>query len=139
MLRRLVRWGAIAVACVLVAPWHYSTSHYVYFVTASSCWGGLGAGQISFGYDGNDAGRARWQWRDTTERLRWGFRWVHRPGYLITAVPFWCPVGAALALSASTWWTEAKGRRAGRVCMECGYDRAGIPRDALCPECGRPR
>ena len=59
--------------------------------------------------------------------------------------PIWLGLAADTAIFASAWWLilfaprrlrRTLRRRRGH-CMTCGYDRAGLAPDALCPECGR--
>ncbi|MFT3686648.1 MAG: hypothetical protein QM783_17305 [Phycisphaerales bacterium] len=49
------------------------------------------------------------------------------PGF---AMLVWLVTGLAL------WLTRNRGRR-GMLCAHCGYDRAGLPAEAPCPECGK--
>ncbi|MEZ6235708.1 MAG: hypothetical protein R3B68_16115 [Phycisphaerales bacterium] len=43
--------------------------------------------------------------------------------------------GFAAAMAVSRWKPR---RHSPWLCAECAYDRAGLPSDAVCPECGTP-
>lgn len=49
-------------------------------------------------------------------------------------VPWWPVVVTAGAVALRARWQVVQIRRGG--CQRCGYPRAGIARDAPCPECG---
>jgi rubrerythrin len=50
----------------------------------------------------------------------------------------WPLVLAALALTLYAWHLDTLARRRARLnfCPKCNYDRTGLPKDAVCPECG---
>ncbi len=86
---------------------------------------------------------ASWAWRmvgpDSTgeppfHRLVWRPRWVSRPNGFGVVVPLWpvavAGIGAGVAL-------VRRARRPERGTCVCGYELAGLPAGALCPECGR--
>lgn len=52
-------------------------------------------------------------------------------------LPLWIPTAACLLAAAAFWRTDAAHRRRLRtgLCPACGYDRAGLPAAAACPEC----
>lgn len=55
------------------------------------------------------------------------------------SLPLWC---LALPFAARAFVTERRHRRLvtrARIgkCLNCGYDRAGVPAEAVCPECGK--
>jgi hypothetical protein len=57
-------------------------------------------------------------------------------------IPTWAPALLLLALAAAAWrgpLRRRSRRRAGR-CVQCSYDRRGLPdpASAPCPECGAP-
>lgn len=61
---------------------------------------------------------------------------TRRPGefsdaFLVCAMPF------ALLITFIAFIASA-GKRSRRLCGFCGYDRTGLARESLCPECGQP-
>lgn len=67
-----------------------------------------------------------------------------RPALILPFKPLWPGFAVNTLLGALLWWVPIAGlqtfvsfrrRRRGR-CSRCGYDRAGIPPQAPCPECG---
>jgi len=53
-------------------------------------------------------------------------------------VPLWMPLVVSLGVTGAAWRLEVLARRRDRAgkCAACGYDRAGLKADAVCPECG---
>jgi len=53
-------------------------------------------------------------------------------------VPVWFPL---LIAAAPVLWLAARHRRVAlaSMCPSCGYDCAGVPEGAVCPECGKAR
>lgn len=51
--------------------------------------------------------------------------------------PLWMPTVVALLCAGVAWrcGRRARLRDRGRVCRECGYDRAGLAEGSGCPEC----
>jgi hypothetical protein len=48
------------------------------------------------------------------------------------------PLALATVLAWRLDWLDARAARRARLnlCPKCNYDRAGIAKDAVCPECG---
>ncbi len=53
-------------------------------------------------------------------------------------VPLWCPLLVSFVSTTLAWRLDTLARRRARLnnCPKCNYDRAGIGKDAVCPECG---
>lgn len=70
--------------------------------------------------------------------MAWWFRVTWEPGRKTVSVPLWCPLVIATGLSAAAWHRDLAARRRARAgsCPACGYQRAGLPARAPCPECG---
>jgi hypothetical protein len=94
--------------------------------------------------------RPGWHFNDLTTRggdvprWRWlQFNWSSATSREFTAViPTWAPALLLLALAAAAWrgpLLRRSRRRAGR-CVQCSYDRRGLPDPSStpCPECGAP-
>jgi hypothetical protein len=62
------------------------------------------------------------------------------PGYLFIGIPLWCPALLVMLPTIVAWRTDmkAQGRSRAGACIKCGYDRAGISTQTVCPECGAP-
>jgi hypothetical protein len=74
--------------------------------------------------------REAWMWKPAFERVT-GLWTLH--------VPYWIPT---IVLGVATGMFFGTGRRARRwartgCCLACGYDRGGLAKDAVCPECGK--
>jgi hypothetical protein len=50
-------------------------------------------------------------------------------------VPLWMPLAACIGVGSVAWWRYCRRYRRGQ-CSYCGYDRTGLARGAVCPECG---
>jgi hypothetical protein len=62
-----------------------------------------------------------------------------KTGVYSAAVPLWIPALAVFIPTALVWRTDiiiARRRWHAGQCLKCGYDRAGLPEDFPCPECG---
>jgi hypothetical protein len=72
--------------------------------------------------------------------LRWSFDWGRDTGDSAwgVVVPLWVPLTISFGATLAAWRLDALARRrAGlNLCPKCNYDRAGIAKDAVCPECG---
>ena len=62
----------------------------------------------------------------------------HNTRAVRTEVPLWMPLVALLVPTAWLWRGEIRRRVPPLTCGGCGYDRRGLPADAVCPECGKP-
>jgi APA family basic amino acid/polyamine antiporter len=58
-------------------------------------------------------------------------------GFVFTMWIFYGLAGVALILIRQREKRAAITPRASRVCLECGYDLAGLPHSQACPECGK--
>jgi hypothetical protein len=60
------------------------------------------------------------------------------PGAKFFGISLLNVLGLVLVPAGLLWWArlrELRGRAAGR-CAACGYDRKGLSKGAVCPECG---
>jgi hypothetical protein len=55
-------------------------------------------------------------------------------------LPFWIPVTVSVVSAVFAWRLDTLARRRARLtfhlCPKCSYDRTGLAKDAVCPECG---
>lgn len=54
----------------------------------------------------------------------------------LVRIPLWIPFTMSAAVSVWAWRRHWKRNRHG-LCAKCGYDLAGLPDGAACPECGK--
>ena len=56
---------------------------------------------------------------------------------LIIQIPYWLPILLFASISGGLFWHDRRAARRARVgmCLSCGYSRAGLALDAVCPEC----
>jgi hypothetical protein len=142
-IRRTIKWGGAAATLLLATSWAASAWWYVVFRVGNGIEIAGGRGVL----------QAAWPMPKVAYALDSGFRagWVFPRGNLwwmqIDAdlgrilIPFWIPLAVAIALTAWAWHLDAlacRRERAARLnlCPKCNYDRAGIAKDAVCPECG---
>jgi len=77
---------------------------------------------------------------------RWPRAWLPSAsglgtGYGHIYLPYWLPILLFASISGGLFWRDRRAERRARVgmCPSCGYSRAGLPLDAKCPECGKPK
>ncbi len=163
--RKTLKWGGAAATVLLVVVWVGSARYYADWNNARDTHVALEAGRIVIGRDPyvrvfaalrdrpteSNVAYANGKYREARRHallphrlgsftITWRFNhfmsngawWVWVPLWMI-----WMPVAAVTLLA---WLTDIGNRRRSRrrrgFCAICGYDRAGIPADAVCPECG---
>ena len=54
-------------------------------------------------------------------------------------MPYWIPTLVRGVATGMCFGTGRRVRRWARLgcCLACGYDRTGLAKDAVCPECGK--
>ena len=143
-IRKRIKWGGGVVTVLLVVAWGGSVWGRV--IWYGSAWAaGLCVGCVGARGDASDWGK-----RPTglvVERsaaiddvLWWPELDVHsKPASVL--IPLWMLVLASLTMTMIAWVLDARVRRRSRAgcCITCGYDRAGLAPDAVCPECGAER
>jgi hypothetical protein len=148
-IRKTIKWGGAAVTLLLVVVWFVSGSF-------SATWGSkagykfdLIKGGVFFAYspatvDGASVigwelsevnpRFADWQWCDWVPTCG---RYSPLPGWYVL-VPLLFLAAPCSLVTATAWRIDTLARRRARLnlCPKCNYDRAGIAKDAVCPECG---
>lgn len=147
-----VRWTATTIAAAMILLW-LSTARWRF----QWCSGDAGLVELWWGRcdvmrsDGaGRVGEPGWTVYDNGT-LRLGHWTTFRTRGLVDAlqpagartiwitVPLWLPAALTTAAAAALW-AGGPGRRVLRTrsgrCPDCGYDRAGLPAPAPCPECG---
>jgi hypothetical protein len=66
------------------------------------------------------------------------FAWVTLHGSAAIRFPLWIPALCIALATIAAWRLDWIARRVARfnLCPKCHYDRAGLAKDAKCPECG---
>jgi hypothetical protein len=141
-------WSTIAALAAVVWVGSYWAYLYVGNQTPLGDFYGLWTGHGALWYERHEVRLSvprrknwdvGWAWGDDRDR---GWCWL--PRYesglfnprqdLWIALPLW-PFVAAAAIFAAIHWRRALRHPPGS-CPACGYSRAGLAADAVCPECG---
>ena len=69
-------------------------------------------------------------------RFRWWFQLSRGRGSWFVGVPHWAALLFFAIPTTYLWQRDLRCSGPGR-CQRCGYDLAGLPAGAVCPECGR--
>jgi hypothetical protein len=142
-LRKTVKWGGAVATLVLVVAWIGSTKAWVEWVGPRGRHVGVMSGVIGVSQDtkGLYDTRAPGFYAEFEDAdMEWWFYKSPPATFWEFDVPLWFPALLCLLPTAYAWRVEAVLRRRARasLCPACGYDRAGLPADAVCPECGTP-
>ncbi len=147
-IRTAIKWGGLAVTAVLVVVWigsawgdiEYAMPRQglvavrhgrieVFGMDPRLVWEGnvVSVSAPGVSLDGPEPSRFTWWGSWKTDSLGWR-----------AVVPLWLPAVATLSVGLAACIPEMLARRRARLnrCPTCGYDRAGIGKDAVCPECG---
>jgi hypothetical protein len=146
-IRKTIKWGGAAVTVLLVVVW-----------IGSGWWPGrvvlcYSYAKWSFGF--GDIGR--WNPDPPMHGVKqelfvyklpyfqvglWGFGWrgISWSDWSC-AFPLWIPALLVGSTSAAAWISDRAAKRRELVarlnlCPKCNYDRTGLAKDAVCPECG---
>jgi ssDNA-binding Zn-finger/Zn-ribbon topoisomerase 1 len=153
IIRRTIKWGGAAVTVLLVVVWIGSTLMWVEVERRAGRWS-LGADCT----EGRLVLTLRW-WRplDTPAwsygatraetPTRWSFDYTGFDSIGSSLrqrrvfIPGWVFVLSSGGLTIAAWHSDARAVRRARVfgrnaCPKCNYDRTGLVKDAVCPECG---
>lgn len=70
--------------------------------------------------------------------LDWGFHMQAAGPVTVYSCPLWLPLVGSFVVTRLAWRADAEACRRDRVglCATCGYDRAGLGANSVCPECG---
>jgi heme A synthase len=138
-IRKTIKWGGAAVTVLLVVVWIGSgwiTVGYQYPRGGIS----VGAGLLfTADFDAPSPGR-RSEFVLVTLPFDWRWWGVYFEGGDIRqiAMPIWAFAASAAAVTACAWRLDTLARRRAplNLCPRCNYDRTGLAKDAVCPECG---
>ena len=143
-IRRLVKWGGLALTGLLVVAWVGSGWGYVNLRITEQIKVGLDNGRMTFDSfpDGERYSVDLMWWGPSQGRRpnwRWWYYWDRFSGIVQLHIPLWFAIAPCLGTTATAWLMDRIARQRGKKrCGNCGYDRAGIDAAAPCPECGSP-
>ncbi len=140
-IRKVVKWGGLAVSVLLAIAWVGSCWYKVWWETPRTGLIAVQAGRFSlmqplwplgFGEGGT------FVFERFDPKMKWWFGWGHWNGGRLVAMPLWAPLLIVACATAVAWRADARARRLARVgaCPACGYDRRGLDVGTVCPECG---
>jgi hypothetical protein len=141
-IRKTIKWGGAVVTLLLVVVWIGSGYWRIVYCRGGSCSVRHGCVIV----DTLEAGESPYWppgwWVDRMDQsMDWWFhgtarQWCGGPGFVV--VPLWTFVALAALATGAAWRRDAIARRRARLnlCPTCSYDRAGLAKGAVCPECG---
>ncbi len=155
-IRKTIKWGGAAAAVLLLMAWGASgfgdvywgsPSGYIVRVTQGNAIVMVtspappGPSRSDRGYANN--GKVVWNVGWYYSKAAWfHLNWMpwREPLRGMTRafiIPLYLPVGVASIVCLAAWCLDARARwRVQGLCPKCRYDREGLAKDAVCPECG---
>ena len=146
-LRKVGKWGGLAVAVGSAALWCASQYLYAYLALSRSTWIDFNPGVVGVGLitqsDPPPLQVARcggFRYADPIDFSSncWWVSYQASP-YMYFEIPLWIPAVFGIAAAGTAWHLDAISQRrvrAGR-CPKCGYSLTGVAPSDKCPECGR--
>jgi len=139
-IRKSVKWGGAALAIVLLVAWIGSGWWAVHSPILGDNRFLLGSGAVAWvSYPALRSLSDSWRWiYDSPFPFVWWFSYVDNGGYYCLHIPLWAPLLFTLIVTGFAWRADLIARRRAMLgkCTKCGYARAGLAPDAVCPECG---
>jgi hypothetical protein len=160
-IRKTIKWSGAAVTLLLVVVWIGSGWRTVRMVVAKGVAVSVADGRVVFErfpeLPASVLNQSRWfelnsagfdylkpvthaePFSNWSYHIGWGMgRHERGPWWSLFYFPLWIP---AVLLASVILVINVRGRFARRrarlnLCPKCNYDRAGIAKDAVCPECG---
>jgi hypothetical protein len=142
-IRKTIKWGGAVVTLLLVVVWIGSGWWYVTWNEREKFAAVLTEGRVCVGH-WLGIPTASWprvyyvrRWRGEFH-LELGFARANDSILGTWALPLWLPATLAALPTCAAWCIDLRNGRRKRLghCVSCNYDRAGIAREAKCPECG---
>lgn len=140
-IRKTTKWTGAAVSVVLVGVWVGS----VWYIGA---WRGknghgvdISGGRLNVSWPVAPGGWGEvpgWHFDRYPTALHWMYERSDDAIGTWIALPIWPIALSAAIVTLAAWRLDTLARRRARpgMCPKCGYDRAGLPEGAACPECG---
>ncbi len=140
-IRKMVKWGGLAVCVLLAVAWVGSCWCVVRWDTPGGGLIVLHGGRIAYSqpvYPLGIAAGGRFTFVLAEGPMQWWFRVSLRRANPLVPLPLWIPLLIVGGATAAAWRADARARRLARVgaCPACGYDRRGLEVGRVCPECG---
>jgi hypothetical protein len=150
-IRKTIKWGGVAVTVLLVVVWIVSGTWTLGWVSRAGYQIALHHGAILMQYSPSTIDAAAVEgWRGqraATHPAGMMFNYVCAPrcgsfapvpGWYVIA-PVVIPIVVVGVGSLIAWRFDTLAHRRARLnhCSNCNYDRAGIEKNAVCPECGQ--
>ena len=140
-----MKWGGAAATLLLLVVWLGSGWWMINWCVSTRVEYGLAAGEFWVGWWAGDPGRFTpgafhiGRYDGGGYHLQWWDWGRSVPPVHVYAIPLWVPLLPCAVVTAVAWRLDTRARRRARVglCPHCGYDRAGLTTDAVCPECGK--
>lgn len=158
----LLRWGAAGIAIVSLACWastfwacmqvthrahgalilmagtfEFRNAHYWEDVPGIDLSSVIGLPDPAWSFDSFTGPWTPPDWARSHVWLPELERWPTRKGNtsICVRLPLWIPLAASTMVCAWAWRRHKRLTRHG-FCAACGYDRAGLAPESVCPECG---
>lgn len=142
-IRKTIKWGGVAVTVLLVVVWIGSGWRREYSAVSGRWDVFLLDGRVVVTKSSQPvifADRQAFLARKpaSTFSIVWGIDLESDSITWALYIPMWIPSLAVMLLALFAWRVDllAHCRAKLNLCTRCGYDRAGILKDAKCPECG---
>jgi hypothetical protein len=142
-IRKTIKWTGAAVTALLMVVWIASGWAYLRFWPTPALCISVSRGQTQFTeYRAFRLPATSSGWKAGTHpfNLAWASRWDSDQHLRDFQVALWLPSVIAWGVTASAWLLDNAARRRARLnlCPKCNYDRTGLAKDSVCPECGAP-
>jgi len=155
-IRKMVKWSATVGAALLVVLWAWSQYRFVWWIPGENTMVEAVSGRVGFApTDPVDESKSRWRWSTGPNLVQlptaWSFgrnRWIDPYSIAPTSefvghfywVPVWPGVLVLSLVAGALWVLDARASRLAQagLCPRCNYDRVGLAKGAVCPECGSP-
>lgn len=139
-IRKTIKWGGAGVTVLLMVVWIVSLWQGIGYVHREVGSADLCGGRVILNSEswppgaGPSSGLHIHPWRSPMD---WTLGWVQGDRFWI-AIPIWMLTIPATVLATIAWRLDSLARRRAllNLCPKCHYDRAGLAKGAVCPECG---
>ncbi len=141
-IRKTIKWGGSAVVLLVIVVWIVSEQRIVMFVVPPSYEVALEKGLLLIANQGYPVSGLGVTFQQYPPQARFRLTSITLERYAADEwylwIGLWIPLILALTATAIAWRLDTLARRRARLnlCLKCDYDRSGLAKDAVCPECG---